>query len=76
MIDFRIIILGAALLLSFIYSLFKVRAERDEPFTYKDYLKQHPDLCPFLTECQTYTDPKCHKKSHVDCPTYLEKEWK
>ncbi|MBA7490915.1 hypothetical protein ES702_01458 [subsurface metagenome] len=44
----------------------------DEP--YNDYLKHHQDLCPFLVECKTYENPKCHKRNHIKCNIYLEKE--
>ena len=52
---------------------------REDTDPKKEYLKRHPDLCPYLIilpECETYTDPKCHSLSHVDCPIYLQKERK
>jgi len=45
----------------------------DDP--YKEYLQCHPDLCKYLTECKTYTDPKCHSMKHEACGEYLRREW-
>lgn len=40
---------------------------------FRNYRKKHPDLCPYLPECKTWTKTQCHQHSHKNCEVYKKK---
>jgi hypothetical protein len=74
---FRIIGLGFISFILTIWILGKILGVRPVAQDMDEYLKLHPDLCPYIETCKTYSDLKCHNlRSHRACEEFKRLEWK